>query len=262
MINSVFGKTMENVREHRNSKLISDPTSAVKTLASERLTSYKIINKDLVLFDEFSATVKLDKPIYVGFSVLELSKILMYEFHYKVMRAKYGENLRLLFADTDSLCYHIVTDDLPNDLMNLKDRYLDTSNYPIDHPLYSKKNARVYGYFKNEINDGKEIIEFVGLKSKNYSVLVSRKNQITKMTAKGIKKGFVKQNLRHEQYLRTIKDKTISRAKFQTIRSRNHKLRTVLNDKICLTAYDDKRYIDNSGVSTLAYGHYKISKRV
>ena len=257
-VNCIFGKSLQNNREHRNSKLICNPTSAIKVLASERLTGFKIINKDLILFDEFAKFVKLDRPIFTGFSVLELSKLLMYQFHYNVMQPKYGDNMRLLFTDTDSLCYQIKTADLPSDLMSIKDDYLDTSNYPHDHSLFSKKNARVYGYFKNEISEGKEIIEFVGLKSKNYSILISRKDNLTKMTAKGIKKGYVKQSLRHEQYLRTLKDRVISRAKFQSIRSKNHHLFTVKNDKICLTAYDDKRYIQSDGISTLAYGHHKI----
>ena len=258
LINSVFGKTLENVRCYRKSKLICNPSSAKKLLCKQNLSGYKMINSDLVLFDTFSEKVLLNKPIYIGFTVLDISKILMYDFHYKVMLPKYGDNLKFLFTDTDSLCYKIITDDLPKDLMDLKDDYLDTSNYPTNHPLFSTKNARVYGYFKNEIANGDEPIEFVGLKSKNYSLLVSRKNSNTKMTAKGIKRGYVKKNLRHEQYLNTIREKTITRAKFLSINSINHVIKTVINDKICLSAYDDKRYIADDGISTLSYGHYSI----
>lgn len=78
------------------------------------------------------------------------------------------------------------------------------------------------------------------------------------MTAKGIKRGYVKKKLRHEHYLRTIKHKITKRAQFQTIRTLNHTIRTIVNDKICLSAYDDKRFILDCGVETYAYGHYKI----
>ena len=138
--------------------------------------------------------IKQNKPIYTGFSILELSKAHMYRFHYDIMLAKYRLNCRLLFTDTDSFCYHIKTDDVYRDMQTFSDD-LDTSSYPRDSAhdslksLYSSKNAKVLGKFKDECN-GTAPLEFVGLRSKMYSLLVSRRQ--TKMTAKGIKKSFVK----------------------------------------------------------------------
>jgi len=79
----------------------------------------KILNE----VDRVKSEITLDKPIYAGFCLLEISKVLMYEFHYDVMKMKYGANAQLLFTDTDSLCYHVITDDLYADMMRQVDRY-------------------------------------------------------------------------------------------------------------------------------------------
>jgi len=175
----------------------------------------------------------------------------MYRFHYDVMLAKYGLNCRLLFTDTDSLCYSITTDDLYDDMTTLS-HHLDTSSYRHDHPLYSSENAKVLGKFKDEC-DGVAPIEFVGLRSKMYSLLVSRSQ--TKITAKGIKKSYVKKHINH-MFLHTLKNKTCTSAEFLSFRSRNHVIHTMKNIKICLSSYDDKRYLLGDGENSLAYGHH------
>jgi len=125
--------------------------------------------------------------MYTSFSILELSKVHMYRFHYDVILAKYGLNCRLLFTDTDSFCYSIQTEDLYDDMAAFLD-HLDTSSYTKDHPLYTSLNAKVLGKFKEECNNMASL-EFVGLRSKMYSLLTSRR--LAKMTAKGIKKSYV-----------------------------------------------------------------------
>ncbi|HRP37928.1 MAG TPA: hypothetical protein PLS50_09045, partial [Candidatus Dojkabacteria bacterium] len=109
----------------------------------------------------------LDKPIIVGFSILELSKVLMYDFHYNTMKPRYGDNLKLLFTDTDSLCYEITTEDVYQDMKQNQNSY-DFSEYPQTHPLFSAENKKIIGKFKDETN-GTPIHEFVGLRSKLYS---------------------------------------------------------------------------------------------
>jgi hypothetical protein len=257
MINSVFGKTMENVRERMKCKLICDEIKSQKEMAKPNLKSFKIINEDLVLFSCGQKEILLNKPIYCGFTILENSKVLMYDFHYSIFKPRYGESLKLCFTDTDSLCYYIKTDDLYRDMLEFKD-LLDTSNYPRDHFLYSPDNAKVYGKFKDE-TAGVAPLEFVGLKSKNYSLLV-KNDEPSKKTAKGIKKSYVQKHVKHEHYLSTIRNKTITRARFQTINSFNHTIKTIINDKICLSAYDDKRYILDDGITTLAHGHCKLRR--
>jgi hypothetical protein len=200
-------------------------------------------------------SITLSKPIYTGFSILDISKAVMYEFHYNHIVPKYGNDVKLLFTDTDSLCYEIKTDDLYNDMKQNLDLF-DTSNFNKDHPLYSVTNNKVLGKFKSETGD-KAPLEFVGLRPKMYSLLVCKKDK-AKMTAKGIKRGFVSKHVRHNQFLETLRSKIATKAKFLHFRSTNHVIKTIEVEKLCLSAFDDKRYLLDDGVNSLAYGHYRI----
>ena len=156
------------------------------------------------------AQIKQNKPIYTCFAILDLSKVHMYRFHYNVMLAKYGLDCKLSFTDTDSLCYHIKTEDLYRDMQTFSDE-LVTSSYPTDSgrdaldTLYSLRNAKDLGKFKDECN-GTAPLEFVGLRSKMYSLSVSRKQ--TKLTAKGAKKCFVKNQTNH-MFLHTLQNQNM-----------------------------------------------------
>ena len=169
MVNAFFGKSMENVRKRRKVDLVGDPTKLKKLLAKQQLEQFVIVNEDMVLVERIRSQVTLNKPIYIGFAVLDLSKSLIFDFHYNVMLKRYGTNARLLFSDTDSLCYHVFTDDVYMDMLEFR-HLLDTSAYPRDHFLYSDENMKVIGKMKDECN-GKPPLEFVGLRSKMYSLL-------------------------------------------------------------------------------------------
>jgi hypothetical protein len=257
MNNSVFGKTMENVRLRKNIELVSDEKKLMKLLSKPQLDSFKIINENAVLVDRVRKSVKLDKPMYAGLCILELSKLTMYNFHYNVILKRYGTNARLLFTDTDSLAYDIRCDDVYNDMYIDRDLY-DFSNYDPSSPLYSKANEKVIGKFKDECG-GKAPIEFVGLRSKMYSLL-EEKDKPSKRTAKGVKRGFVVKRVRHDMYLNTLRTRVCTRANFVNFQSLNHTIKTVNFSRICLSAYDDKRYVLGDGISTYAYGHYKLRK--
>ena len=254
MNNSVFGKSMESVRKRMNVKLINDKKRFEKSIAKPTCKRFVIINDNLVMVECARKTVKQNKPLYVGFVVLELSKVLMYNFHYNMIRKRYdAEMAKLLFTDTDSLCYHIKTEDVYRDMLEDMD-YYDTSNYPPDHFLYSKQNEKVIGKFKDETKSVPPL-EFCGLRSKMYSLKCGK---ITKRTAKGIKKSYMKHHLKHEAFLKALRKEKLDPAEFQTFKSSNHVVKTVTIKKIGLSPYDMKRYILPDGISTLAYGHYKI----
>ena len=134
--------------------------------------------------------LRLDKPSYVGMCILDLSKTHMYGFHYNYIKSKYGDRAKLLFTDTDSLCYVIETDDVYEDLF--RDRELfDNSDYKKYSKFYFYENKKVIGKFKDEAA-GHPITEFVGLKSKMYSYVIEGKNH---KTAKGVKKNNIKRDL-------------------------------------------------------------------
>ena len=248
-VNSTFGKTCENVRNRRHIHLVSDPTRVKKMIAKPQFEQFKIINDDTVLIERLKCQVTMDKPIYCGFAILELSKLHMFKFHFDIIKKRYGSNAKLLFTDTDSLTYHITTPDIYEDMKSFSHE-LDTSNYPKDHKLYSMKNNKVLGKFKDECASVPPV-SFVGLRAKMYSLLVE-KGKPAKQTAKGIKRSFVEKHLRHEMYLHTLRTKAITHAKFRTFRSRCQKLETIEQNKICLSAYDDKRFLLDDGESSLA----------
>ena len=149
-------------------ELVSEPLRAVKLHSNPRFDSEVIFDENLCAILMRKTTIKFDKPIYIGVTVLELSKLLMYKFYYETLQPYFGEkNLELLYQDTGSFVLKITTNYLVKDLAVLKDRF-DFSNYPKDHPLFDKTNARVPGLFKDELG-GKEMIEFIALRSKMYS---------------------------------------------------------------------------------------------
>jgi hypothetical protein len=257
MNNSVFGKTMENVRRRKNVELVSDPKKLEKLIAQPQLDSFKIINENTVLVNRVKSVVTLDKAVYAGFAILESSKRIMYNFHCNVILKRYKTEARLLFTDTDNLCYRIQTNDIFADMHADIDLY-DTSNYPPSHPLFSKKNEKIIGKFKDECA-GKSAFEFVGLRSKMYSLLVDQ-NKDSKKTAKGVKRGFVEKHIRHQNYLETLRSRKVTRANFVNFRSLSHVVQTVNFSRIGLSAYDDKRHVCEDGESTLAYGHFALKK--
>ncbi|KAK3729471.1 hypothetical protein QZH41_009380, partial [Actinostola sp. cb2023] len=201
MNNSVFGKTMENLRKRVNVKLITNPTKLIKLTASPAFDSFRIFSEDLAAVNMKKTKLYLNRPIYVGFSILDLSKVLMYNFHFKYMVRKYGTQSKLLFTDTDSLCYDVKTDDLYRDYHQDLD-YFDTSEYPTDHVHfhYCARNKKVLGKMKDETH-GIPIQEFIGLRPKMYSILFTENNkQVEKKTAKGISKNVTKRMIRHQDY--------------------------------------------------------------
>ena len=130
MNNSVFGKTMENVRKHKNIKLVCSERKR-KLYASKANYRKPIRFSDTLLaMDMRRVKVEMNKPVYLGLCVLDLSKIIMYEFHYDYMKSKYEHKAELMYMDTDSLVYHIETGDFYRDIAGDVEKRFDTSNYP------------------------------------------------------------------------------------------------------------------------------------
>ena len=256
MNNSVFGKTMENLRKRVNVKLVNDKTKLSKLIASPSLDYVRILSEDLAAVNLKKTKLYLNRPIYVGFSILDLSKVLMYQLYYEHMKAKYGCNAKLLFTDTDSLCYEIKTDDIYQDMLQDINLF-DTSEYGQSHSLYSLANKKVLGKMKDGTH-GIPIQEFVGLRPKMYSILYTESDKLVeKKTAKGIKKSVTKRKIRHASYKECLFEKRQTMASMNQIRSERLEIYSTKLKKIGLSPYDDKRYILNDGMSTLAYGHYK-----
>ena len=230
--NATFGKTMEQVRHRVNVRLICDPNKLAKAVSRPTFRCAEIINDDLTLVRGARQRVTLNKPISVGFSILEISKLVMYEFYYDYLKPKYSDRCKLLFTDTDSFCCHIQTEDLYKDMSQNLDLF-DTSNFETTHPLYTTKNHRALGKFKSETGSLAPL-EFVGLRAKMYSLLVPDNPKECKIRAKGIKKSYVKKKVRHDQFLGVLNTLKSTPSTFRTFQSKNHVLRTVEINKICV----------------------------
>ena len=188
MNNSVFGKTMENIRKRVDVRLITDEKKLLKMVSKPTYVSSKIFNENLVAVHKIKETLTLNRPAYVGMCILYLSKTLMYNFHYNYIKNKYEEKAKLLFTDTDSLTYEIEAEDVYQDFWNDKDLF-DNSDYSENSKYFNKTNKKVIGKFKDEAA-GIPITEFIGLRSKMYSYI--KDNQKVGKTAKGIKKKYHK----------------------------------------------------------------------
>ena len=191
MNNSVFGKTMENVRNRVDIQLVNRKEKALKLFSKTNFDKRTIFSENLIAVHMHKKKIKLDKPIYLGMSILDLSKTLMYDFHYNYIKPKYGENSRLLFTDTDSLMYEIKTEDFYKDISPDVEKMFDTSNYPKEHESGIKTglNKKVIGMMKDECG-GKQIEEFVGLRAKLYSYKMCESGKVTKR-CKGVKKNVI-----------------------------------------------------------------------
>ena len=255
MNNSVFGKTMENIRKRVDVRLVTDENKLLKMAAKPTYVSSKIFNKNLVAVHKIKETLTLNRPAYVGMCILDLSKTLMYDFHYNYIKQKYGRKAKLLFTDTDSLTYEIETSDAYQDFWNDKDKF-DNSDYPQDSQYFNATNKKVIGKFKDEAA-GIPITEFVGLRSKMYSYM--KDNDKGGKTAKGIKKNIIKKNITHENYKNVLFNNEQMHHTMKTIRSNLHQLGSYELNKVSLSCFDDKRHIHNNGVTSFAYGHYNIN---
>ena len=167
--NSVFGKTMENVRNHRDIRLVTTDKRRSVLASEPNYHSTKYISKDLLITEMKKIEVKMNKPVYLGQAILDISKTLMYEFWYDYIKPKYGDKARLFYMDTDSFIMHIKTEDFYKDISNDVDKWFDTSNYDKNdnRPLKIGKNKKVIGVFKDELS-GKIMTEFCALRAKAY----------------------------------------------------------------------------------------------
>ena len=251
MNNSVFGKTMENIRNGVNVRLVNDRKKAEKLVAKPTFKHLSIFDENLIAVHMKRTKLKFTKPVYCGMSILDLANTLMYEFHYKYIIPKYGEKAKRLFTDTDSLCYEIETEDFYEDISDDVEAKFDTSKVEKNHPsgIRTEKNKKVPGLMKDEAG-GKIIEEFVGLRAKSYS---------NKMFEGKEEKNAVcyEKTITLENYKECLINEKPQMRKNNGTKSHKHEIFSETVNKIALSADDDKRIILDDKVSTRTYGHYK-----
>ncbi|XP_066157591.1 uncharacterized protein [Euwallacea fornicatus] len=259
--NAVFGKTMENIRKHRAVKIVKSwegRYGAKNFISSPRFHSRLILDENLVIIELKKSSICFNKPQYIGMAILDLSKIYMYDFHYEYMLPKMGvDRCKLMYMDTDSFIYELCCNDVYEEIIKRDLTKFDTSDYPTNNPYnIPPTNKKVLGLMKDEAN-GKIISHFVGLRSKMYSFKI-QDGKVTKK-AKGVKHTIVRNKLTFNDYVECLKNFKITSVTQRSIRSYNHEIYSVEQNKIALNPYDDKRQILSNSFDTLPYGHYSLS---
>ena len=258
MNNSVFGKTMENIRKHRDIKLVTTDKKRSKFVSEPNYHTINLISEDLSIIEMKKTKLKMNKPIYLGLSILEISKILMYEFWYDYMKPKYNDNVRLCYMDRDSFIMNIKTNDFYKDISDDVDNRFDTSYYEVKRPLLMGKNKKVIGLMKDELG-GEIITKFIALRPKTYSYLTD--NDKIDKKAKGTKKCVIKKMIKFNDYKKCLlNDKVILKSQQRFI-SNKHDVYTENVNKIALSNDDDKRIVSSDKITSYPYG-YKSRKHI
>ena len=255
--NSLFGKTMESKRDRLKCRFVMNRSFCEKYISESNSTSFKILNQKLVCIFEKQRNILMDKPIAIGFTILERAKLLMYELYYSKIKPKFAFT-RCLYTDTDSLLLFVkkFEKDYGRDSFEIIKDLMDFSNYPSSHQLYSCERKNQLGFIKNELPVS-PLFQFVGLRSKTYCIETLNNEIIRK--AKGVSYNY-QNTISFDSYLQClfkIKDNTIEQV---VIRSINHRIFTQSVCKVSFSSFDDKRFLYNCGIHTTAYGDYKITE--
>ena len=249
MNNTVFGKTMENVRNHRDIKLVITDKKKSKLVSEPNYHTINCISENLSIIEMRRTKVKMNKPIYLGLPILEISKILMYEFWYDYMKPKCGDNVKLCYVDTDSFIMNIKTEDFYKDIANdVEKRFDDVSN----RPLSTGKNKKVIGLMKDELG-GMIITKFLALRPKTYSYLTDDCKKDKK--AKGTKKFVIKRMTKFNDYKNCLLNGEAVLKPQQRFKSKGHDVYTENINKIALSSNDDKRLTSSDKIASYPYGY-------
>ena len=251
MNNSVFGKTMENIRKDRDIKLVTTDKKRSKLVSEPNYHTINLISENLSIIEMKETKVKMNKPIYLELSILEISKILMYEFWYDYMKPKYNDNVRLSYMDTDSFIMNIKTNDFYKDIANDVENRFDTSNYEVNRPLPTGKNRKIIGLMKDELG-GKINTEFVTLRPKTYSFLTDDGKEDKK--TKGTKKCVIKKMVKFNDYKKCLLNDEVLLKPQQRFISKKHDVYTEKINKIALNNNDDKRIVSLNKITSYPYG--------
>jgi hypothetical protein len=255
--NAVFGKTIEGKRNRRKVDICTNARKFKKLVAMPAFQSMRRFRAKVVGVERQVTNVRLDRPIGVGFAVLELSKLIMWDFHYRVVK-KIFPHSTLCYSDTDSLLYEVRCNDLYRALLPHSSHF-DFSDYPVDHPLFSQINHKRPGKFHDELS-GMAVHGFCGLRSKMYAIKLG--NNSAKKAAKGVNRAVVEKQMTFQTYRDTLVSQRQTTTTNRGFRSFCHNISLIETKKLGLSCFDDKRYINADGQTTLAHGHFEIPQRI
>ena len=252
----MVSKTMENVRKHRDIKLVTNDKKRSILASEPNYHSTKYISDDLLVMEMKKREIYKNSPIYLGQAIADISKMLMYEFWYDYLKPMYDRKIKVCYMDTDSYIFLVKTDDFYRDINNDIDKWFDRSDISedIDILLEKGKNKKVIGKFKDE-HKGKIMAELIALTAKTYAYRLDNDFEMKK--AKGTKKCVVKRNITFDNYSDLLfNDKILIRSQY-FFRSYNHQVYTEKVNKIVLSSKDDKRIQGKDKIKTYPYGYFE-----
>ena len=239
MNNFVFGKTMQNIRKHRDIKLVTTDETRTQLASEPNYHRTKYFPENLMAIEMKKTKVKMNKPIFLGMSTLDISKTLIYEFWYDYIKPKYQDKAKLCYMDTDRFVNHIKTEDFYENIASDVGKWFDTYNYDKDDKkLFPIGKNEKTGPFKDEL-EGKIMKEFVGLSAKTYPYLMDDDTEHEK--AKGTKKCIIKRGLLFKNYIDCLFIDKIILKSLQRFKSDCHNVYTEQINKIALSSCNDKR---------------------
>ena len=247
--NAVYGKTMEIMKKRIKIRIIKKEKDFIKYASRPTYTNHNIFGKRLVAIHEKKELLALNKPFYVGCTVLELSKLEMFKFNYNFMKSSV-DIFNLILTDTDSFIYE--SSENFYEILYQHKEIFDLSDYPKRSRYFCNDNKKVLGKMKDEYG-GKIIYEITALKSKMYSIRDVNNNE--KSTHKGHNS-----LIKYEEYEDTRSNKKTIRHKMRGIKSKKHELVGYESSKRSLSDFDDKGYILSDAINALPYGHENILK--
>jgi hypothetical protein len=257
--NSTYGKTIQNVRNYSIVKLHTTKKSLLKAISHHTFKNFVILDDYLVQTNHYKPVICHDRPIAVGMSILELSKHTMFSFYYNILKDE-NFSIDLGFSDTDSFLFK--TNNTKEYEKKVKD-LMDFSNYPTDHKLFDITNKAKLGFFKDELGGKLSVTEFVGLRSKCYSLNmkeIKTSKNIEKKVCKGLGRVAIDKRLKFKHYKRCLFKFNDRRYNFCTIRSTKQNVKTVRLNKRAISHFDSKRWLFNCGIHSEPYGSIVIDK--
>lgn len=258
LANSTYGKTIQNVRNYMNVKIHTNIKSLQKAISSHTFKNFVILDQNLVQTNHFKETIVHDKPIFVGLTILELSKHFMYDFFFNKLTNSNHFNVDLGFSDTDSFLFK--TDNKKECLKHLKP-HMDFSNYPTTHKYHDISKKSHLGFFKDELGGQMKCKEFVGLRAKCYALKLKDKTTTTeKKVCKGLGRIAIKNRLKFDHYKTCLQSQKNFRFDFHSIKSSKQNVNTVRINKKALSHFDSKRWIFDCGIHSSPYGSILIDK--
>ena len=256
IMNSLYGTTIKDkFRYAKRHVVVEGEEKLIVQTTKDTFESIEELKDNRFIITHNKKRVVCDSPLFIGFSILDFSKDIVYKFFHNELKAHYGDNVELLYMDTDSYIIELKCPSLDDELRGFLNPYIDFSNFPTNHPLYSSSRKGELGLLKIETGE-KKIKEFVCLRPKVYSLHVKGDEDIKPL--KGLSYAAQK-DISHIDYLTCLTNQVTTTKDMYNLRNVGGVMSLIKSNKVALRLLDDKRYWLDA-TKSLAYGHPRLSE--